>query len=58
LLTSSIVPVVAGTAAAAAYLNAKYHIAKDVKSLLRIKLSERRVIKAGITWESLLIKYD
>jgi acyl-CoA synthetase (AMP-forming)/AMP-acid ligase II len=41
------VPAIAGTAAAAAYLNAKFHIAKDVRQYYNIKMGERRVMKAG-----------
>ena len=40
-------PAIAGTAAAAAYLDAKFHISKDIRTLWNVKAAERRVIKAG-----------
>jgi hypothetical protein len=42
-----IVPAIAGAAAVAAYVNAKYHVKKDLTQILNLKLAERRVIKAG-----------
>lgn len=41
------VPAIAGATAVGAYLNAKYHIAKDVRTLVRAKTAERTVINAG-----------
>ncbi|KAF2668917.1 acetyl-CoA synthetase-like protein [Microthyrium microscopicum] len=42
----ALIPAIAGTAAVSAYLNAKYHIAKDVRQIINLKLGERRVIEA------------
>lgn len=39
--------VVAGTTAAAAYLDAKFHLSKDVQALARVKIAERGYAKAG-----------
>jgi acyl-CoA synthetase (AMP-forming)/AMP-acid ligase II len=41
------VPAVAGGVALAAYLNAKFHIAKDLKTMYVVKRGERRVMQAA-----------
>lgn len=39
---------VAGTTAAAAYLNAKYHIREDITNIAKLKIGERGYARAGI----------
>ena len=45
---------VAGTTVAAAYLDAKYHISKDVRMIAKLKIGEREYAKAGTVAAHLL----
>jgi hypothetical protein len=54
---------IAGATAAAAYLEAKYHIKKDIVSVYRLKKSEKVVQKAGtcyifITGKKLSVRFQ
>ena len=54
MLTSPAVPVagaIAGTAAAAAYIDAKYHLSKDIRGILGARANQKALEKnaAGTT---------
>lgn len=55
-LSATTAAIVAGGTAAASYLEAKYHLSKDINALYQFKTIQREYARAGNSAEILLFK--